>query len=174
MSIFPAKQCWRWASQPPCRVPDQVLHTCPCGCAETKLGSLPSSCLCHTRRGPHPFFSFLLHCARCRILSSPTREWTQAPGVKAPSSNHWTTREFLGSMPFHLEFGLGTWQPPNLQFLTWVPFLEEVSWSFLMLGFPYSYSTSSQPCNRVKSSTQHLCLSKKNPNLNKAKKFQYS
>ena len=31
-----------------------------------------------------------------RELSSPTRDWTwiQAPAVKAPSPNHWTTREF--------------------------------------------------------------------------------
>ena len=28
-------------------------------------------------------------------LSSPTRDRTQAPAVKAPSPNHWTTREFL-------------------------------------------------------------------------------
>ena len=27
-------------------------------------------------------------------LSFPTRDQTQAPAVKAPSCNHWTTREF--------------------------------------------------------------------------------
>ena len=28
-------------------------------------------------------------------LSFPTRDWTWAPAVKAPSRNHWTNREFL-------------------------------------------------------------------------------
>ena len=39
------------------------------------------------------FFVFLAAPRGLGDLSSPTRDWTQAPAVKASSSNHWTTRE---------------------------------------------------------------------------------
>ena len=39
------------------------------------------------------FFFFWPHHKDYRILSSPTREWTWAMGVKALSPNHWTSRE---------------------------------------------------------------------------------
>ena len=38
-----------------------------------------------------------------RDLSSPTRDQTQAPAVKALSPNHWTTREFpVSYFRFHI------------------------------------------------------------------------
>ena len=41
---------------------------------------------------------FFLHCLATlhslQNLSSPTRDQTRAPAVRAPSPNHWTTREF--------------------------------------------------------------------------------
>ena len=40
------------------------------------------------------FFFLAVPCG-LQGLSSPTRDWTWALAVEAPSSNHWTTREFL-------------------------------------------------------------------------------
>ena len=42
-----------------------------------------------------PLFSFLAASWGLQDLSSLTRGWAWAPEVKAPSPNHWTTREFL-------------------------------------------------------------------------------
>ena len=46
------------------------------------------------------FFFFFPGRTSCglRDLSSPTRDWTRGPAVKAPSPNHWTTREFPASL----------------------------------------------------------------------------
>ena len=44
---------------------------------------------------PHFYVFFFLAALRgLRDLSSPTRDWTWAPAVKAPSPNHWTARDF--------------------------------------------------------------------------------
>ena len=40
------------------------------------------------------FFFFLATLYILQDLSSPTRDWTQAPAVKVVSPNPWTTREF--------------------------------------------------------------------------------
>ena len=44
-------------------------------------------------RGENFFFFFLALLCCLPDLSSPTRDWTWAPAVKAPSPNHWTARE---------------------------------------------------------------------------------
>ena len=45
-------------------------------------------------------FNFYILVTLCGLqdLSSLTRDQTQAPAVKAPSPNHWTTREFPGAL----------------------------------------------------------------------------
>ena len=40
------------------------------------------------------FVFFLATLYILQDLSSPTRDWTQAPAVKVVSPNPWTTREF--------------------------------------------------------------------------------
>ena len=49
-------------------------------------------------------FYFIFLAMPCGLwdLSSQTRHRTQAPAVKAPSPNHWTTKEFLSKFSFIL------------------------------------------------------------------------
>ena len=51
------------------------------------------------------FFCFIFSAMPCGLwdLSSPTRDWTWAPAVKAWSPNHWTARDYLSGifMSFH-------------------------------------------------------------------------
>ena len=52
-------------------------------------------------KGSLPIFGFTFLLATphsLQDLNSPTRDWTRAKAVKAPSPNHWTAREFLSSL----------------------------------------------------------------------------
>ena len=51
-----------------------------------------ASFVCYLWR--NPYSSPLPTLCGLQDLSSPTRDRTRAPAVKAPSANHWTTREF--------------------------------------------------------------------------------
>ena len=42
----------------------------------------------------YEYFIYLAMPNGLQDLSSPTRDWTQAPAVKAPSPNPWAAREF--------------------------------------------------------------------------------
>ena len=58
------------------------------------MGNLLWLCVC--------VFSFLAVLHSLWDLSSPTREWTQVPAVKAPSPHHWPTKVFHTPAFFHL------------------------------------------------------------------------
>ena len=45
-------------------------------------------------KGRSNFLYFLTVLYGLHDLSFLTRDWTEAPAVKAPKANHWTTREF--------------------------------------------------------------------------------
>ena len=46
------------------------------------------------------FFSSWSHCAACGVLVPPPRIEPVSSTVKAWNPNHWTTREFLGTLRF--------------------------------------------------------------------------
>ena len=63
-------------------------------------------------------------------LSSLTRDWTWEPVVKAPSPNHYTTREFPTAFQF-LNHKMPYDSPVSVIFLSYVPFVYLLTWIFL-------------------------------------------
>ena len=74
-------------------------------------------------------------------LSSLTRDWTWEPVVKAPTPNHYTTREFPTAFQF-LNHKMPYDSPVSVVFLSYVPFVSLNTWHFLHLLF-YIPSTHS-------------------------------
>ena len=78
------------------------------------------------------FFSFG-HAAQLAGFSFLTWDWTRATAVRAPSPNHWTTREFPWLLFFHSFSELLT--PTSLFFAFFVIF-----YVLVVLFFPHSFS----------------------------------
>ena len=74
------------------------LLTCSCGkvcdCWALQLMRVSRTVTSSSYREPQFFFWFLVVSHVSWDLSSPTRDWNWLLAVKAPSPNHWTSREF--------------------------------------------------------------------------------
>ena len=81
-------------------------------------------------------------------LSSLTRDWTWDPAVKAPSSNHYATRELPTAFQF-LNHKMPYGSPVSVVFLSYVPSVSLNTWHFLHLLFYIPPTHSFISCHSI-------------------------